>query len=272
MIGFNYLLQNAGIDIDRTELVRHQDTRATAKRSPHDLWMAADGRFEMYQRIQGSDWLRNADWIASFVATPLNETLFVGVYRKLGVGTTPAGTIDPAGDHDVSGLVLYDLSMDDALRDYAGRILVDWGRGFRSWIQRPDRQDKRIVEIRRTAIEPPFPGFTSFSWRIRDLSSVPGGWRGALSAVSGVYLLVCRSTGQQYVGSAYGGGGFWARWENYFRTGHGGNEGMKLNPESDYQVSILEFASSSLSLDEVIQMESRWKDKLLSRVFGLNRN
>lgn len=149
---------------------------------------------------------------------------------------------------------------------------MDWGAGYRAWVQRPDRRDKPVIEIRRTASEPPFPGFTSFSWPIRALSSVPPSWRCALSAVGGVYLLVCRSTGKQYVGSASGAGGFWTRWENYFRTGHGGNEGMKLAPSTDYQVSILEFASSSLDREAIIRMEERWKDKLLSRSFGLNEN
>jgi hypothetical protein len=47
---------------------------------------------------------------------------------------------------------------------------------------------------------------------------------------------------------------------------------MKLVPDSNFQFSILEFASSSLSFDEVIPMEARWKDKLLTRTFGLNLN
>ncbi len=111
-----------------------------------------------------------------------------------------------------------------------------------------------------------------FAWPIRELPSVPQGWRSALSAVSGVYLLVCKSTGGRYVGSAYGEGGLWSRWENYFRTGHGGNEGMKLAPDSEYTVTVLEVASSSNSLDEIVQMEGRWKDKLFTRQFGLNRN
>jgi hypothetical protein len=183
MIGLNYFLQEAGIDLGRARLVRHQ-TRAAPGRSPHDLWMATDGRFEMYQRIQGKERFRSADWIIAFGATPLDETLFVGVYRVRGVGTVPPDTIDPCGGHDVTGLFLYDLELNDALREYAGRIVVDWGTGFRSWVQRPDRQDKPITEIRRTAIEPPFPGFSSFSWPIRQLSSVPPSWRGALSAVS----------------------------------------------------------------------------------------
>lgn len=272
MIGFNYLLQSAGIDSARTRLVRHQDNRAPTRRTPYGLWIAADGRFEMYQRIQGKDRFRGSNWIASFVAIPLDETLFVGIYRVEGVGTVPAGTTDPLGGHDVTGLFLYDLEPQQALQEYVGRIVIDWGVAFRAWVQRADRQDKRVLEIRRTAIEPPFPGFTSFSWSIRELSSVPSSWRGALSAIGGVYLLACRSTGKQYVGSAYGAGGFWARWENYFRTGHGGNEGMKLVAGNDYQVSILEFGSSSLSFDEIVGMEARWKDKLLTRTFGLNRN
>jgi hypothetical protein len=101
---------------------------------------------------------------------------------------------------------------------------------------------------------------------------VPRSWQTALSAVSGVYLLVCRSTGRHYVGSAYGVGGFWARWEDYFRTGHGGNEELKPLKDHDYQVSILEVASSSLSDTEVIGMEECWKKKLLTEKFGFNRN
>jgi hypothetical protein len=118
MIGLNYFLQEARIDLGRARLVRHQ-TRAAPGRSPHDLWMATDGRLEMYQRIQGKERFRSADWVIAFVATPLDETLFVGVYRVLGVGTVPPDTIDPCGEHDVTGLFLYDLELNDALREYA---------------------------------------------------------------------------------------------------------------------------------------------------------
>jgi hypothetical protein len=272
MIELNYLLEKAGLDLKRTRLVRHQDVRALPGRAPHDLWMAADGSLELYQRIQRVDRFAGIEWLVAFVATPLDETLFVGVYRISGVSTAPVGMADPVGGEDVGGFLLYEMDRAAALDSYAGRLVIDWGPGYRTWVQRPDRQDKTVVELRRNAIEPPFPGFTSFKWPIRQLSAVPTSWRGALSAVAGVYLLACRSTGQQYVGSAYGAGGFWARWENYFRTGHGGNEGMKLAPGNDYQVSILEFASPSLGMEDIIQMEARWKDKLLSREFGLNRN
>ncbi len=83
---------------------------------------------------------------------------------------------------------------------------------------------------------------------------------------------MCLETGKQYVGSAYGEGGFWARWENYAGSGHGGNVRMKGLPNRDYQVSVLEVASSSAALEEIVGRESRWKERLLTRKFGLNEN
>jgi hypothetical protein len=47
---------------------------------------------------------------------------------------------------------------------------------------------------------------------------------------------------------------------------------MQDIPAADYQVTILEVASSSTGVDALVAMEARWKQKLLSRVFGLNAN
>ena len=85
-----------------------------------------------------------------------------------------------------------------------------------------------------------------------------------------MYLLACVRTGKLYVGAAYSAGGFWRRWEDYMATGHGGNVLMQELVAAEYQVSILEVASSSASPADVIAMESRWKAKLLTKEFGLN--
>lgn len=164
------------------------------------------------------------------------------------------------------------LERDGALAEYAGRILIEWGGAYRSWIQRPHLHNKPILEIRRQAVDPPFPGFQGFSWPIRELSSVPRAWRDVLRASRGVYLLVCRSSGRLYVGSAYGAEGFWSRFEEYYRTGHGSNKGMKTIDSHDFQTSILECAASSAAVDDIIRLEEVWKSKLLSRKFGLNLN
>jgi hypothetical protein len=47
---------------------------------------------------------------------------------------------------------------------------------------------------------------------------------------------------------------------------------MRDIPVADYEISVLEVASSSVSTDDVAKMESRWKEKLLTRKFGLNAN
>lgn len=55
-------------------------------------------------------------------------------------------------------------------------------------------------------------------------------------------------------------------------SGHGGNKRMLGLPASNYQVSVLEVASSSASIEVLAKMEARWKQKLFSRQFGLNAN
>jgi GIY-YIG catalytic domain len=266
LISFNTLLNDAGIPISETRLVRHQDRSAESGQSLYDIWRSKDGRFELYQRLQKKDRFKGAKHLASFIATPNGETLFVGMYKVAGSRIAAPGTSDPIRQTDVSGHFFYDLQLEEDLNEYADRLTVDWGTGTRAWVQHAaSPRPKRILEIRRRAEEPPFPGFR-FTWRI------PHSWRGALSAASGVYLLVCHTDGKQYVGSAYGTGGFWSRWESYFRNNHGGNEGMKLRKNSDYQVSILEVASSTMSTTDIIELEGYWKEKLLTKTFGLNQN
>ena len=271
MITFNTLLAEAKIDPALVKLVRHQDHRFD--KTPYQLWRANDGSFELYQRIQRNPWFRDADYVASFVATPLNETLFVGLYRVASAGIAPAGTIDPASGGDEAGSHFYDLQLVDELAEYRAKLIIEWGLGKRSWVQRAHlNKAKPIIELRRSAGDPPFPGFLDFCERLSTLVSLPLSWRQALSAVRGVYLLSCPKTGMNYVGSAGGERGLWGRWEDYVASGHGGNKRMMEVPAADYQVSILEVASSAATTEELIRMENRWKQKFLTRIHGLNAN
>jgi hypothetical protein len=86
-------------------------------------------------------------------------------------------------------------------------------------------------------------------------------------------VLVHRERARLYVGSATGSYGFFGRWRGY-QNGHGGNVGLQEiegRPE-DYDVSILETAGSGMDDREVLRLEACWKEKLGSRVHGLNRN
>ena len=96
-----------------------------------------------------------------------------------------------------------------------------------------------------------------------------------LSAANGVYLLVCPRTGEQYVGAAFGTGGFLARWKQYAANGHGGNTLLKRRrKEIDYplEISILEVFGSTMTEGEAFEAESRWKTALGTRAHGLNAN
>jgi hypothetical protein len=269
MLTFNAILRHEGIDPAKVRLVRHQDNRASTNCTPYNLWLAADGRLEIYQQIQSREVFEVGGLLATFVVTPTNDTLFVGLYGVHGVGAAPPRTIDPVLQTDRAGFHLYDIRREEKLSDYAGHLTVAWGEGHRAWVQLAHRQDELVYEIRKELKQEPFPGFTRFCWDIDELAAVPLNWQEVLKSVKGVYLLVCKETGKQYVGSAKGEENLWARFLEYRRTGHGGNIELQGRGRKQYQVTVLEVVNSDEGIERV---ESVWKRKLMSREFGLNRN
>lgn len=106
-------------------------------------------------------------------------------------------------------------------------------------------------------------------------------WRAALENIKGVYLIMDKSNGMKYVGSAYGDSGIWSRWKCYIKTGHGWNDEMTkiIKKESiDYArknfiFSLLEYRSMKADDDTIIKRETYWKDILFSREpYGYNKN
>jgi DGQHR domain-containing protein len=148
MTTFNDLLRREKLDPASVKLVRHHDTRQ-ARPTVQDLWLAGDGRFELYQKIQGGPAFKGARSIASFVVTPSGGTLFVGIFSVEGVGKAKPGLTDPLTGKDVSGFYFYDLKLAPALSGYRGHLMIDWGKGFRAWIQRAHKQDKRVITFGR---------------------------------------------------------------------------------------------------------------------------
>lgn len=274
---FNSLLLGAGLALEEVRLVRHQDSSSLRGRSLFRLWQEDRESFEVYQSLQSpkkrSHFNGGAHW-AVFVGTPDHRTMFVGLYSAELIGPLEAMLIDPSTGRKLApgSCDRYQLTIDDQLGEFEGKLFIDWGDGHRSWLQRPHLQDKVISELRTTFQDPPFPGFNSFIKALSDLEGLPIGWREPLRATRGVYLLTCPKTKEQYVGSAMGADGFMGRWQSYLATGHGGNVALKGRAPSDYQVSILEVASSTATQEDILAMESLWKIKLQSREMGLNRN
>lgn len=269
MLTFNAMLRHEGIDPKGVRLVRHQDQRSIGSCTPYNLWRLGNGSLELYQQIQRRKPFSVGDLLATFVVTPSKDTLFIGLYSVHGLGVAPEGTIDPVAQADRTGFNFYDIQRENRFSHYAGKLVVDWGKGFRTWVQRAGRKDKAVLEVRRKDKEDDFPGFTTFVWDINQIAAVPLNWQAVLKSVKGVYLLVCKETGKQYVGSAKGDESLWGRFIDYATTGHGGNVELKRRGAKGYQVTVLEVVNSDTGIERT---EEAWKKKLMTRQFGLNRN
>jgi hypothetical protein len=278
MLKFNTLLKGAGIDPKDVQLVRHQDRGPTGT-TPYSLMRESPEKFELYQSIQGREIFRR-NLFAAFVATPSSDTLFVNLYvvgkpqRNSSPQTCPVRekTIETAK------CWMYPVVRDNRLIDYSKKLIIAWGDGYRSWVQRADRQDKPVLELRREFQEPEFPKYLKFQKRLQEIPTLYPTWQATLAAAKGVYLLVEEEKGGQYVGSATGERGFLGRWLAYARDGHGGNAILKERNHKNYVVSILETAGSDMERRDILAREVFWKEKLGSRAirlgdeYGLNAN
>jgi hypothetical protein len=130
----------------------------------------------------------------------------------------------------------------------------------------------------------PFPGHDQINHTLAELEVVVSqqrsDWLGALQHMKGVYVIHDQVTGKPYVGSAYGDTGLWARLGEYVTTLHGGDVALRelINREgreyarANLRFALLEFWSMRTSDEHVLTREGYWKDVLLSRKFGYNRN
>jgi hypothetical protein len=277
MLTFNQLLKVGGLTPETVRLLRHRDTKLRIHRALYDAAMKLDPRFAQYQERQGTpqviEQFRNATYLAGFVAEPITQqTVFVGIWERLDErAERKDNPFEP--DPPTSRAIEFNTRRLEQFDDYSGRLVIDWGDGTRAWVQRADNQDKRILEIRKVKRDPDFPGFLKFQISLDQVEGLYASWVQVLRNARGIYLLVRRKTGEQYVGSATGGDGFFGRWLCY-QDGHGGNVGMRelAADAGDYDVNILEVAASNANTDEIYERESLWKTKLGTRVVGLNRN
>lgn len=281
MFFFHEFLSKLDLDLRRTRLVRH-DRRGL------EMWrrggLQAFGCFASFQRPDPSPYA-GAQIACQFVPGPVladgdATALFIGITSILDRWNWDSVRLPAILDPEIvesergrEGRHAFDLQWLDTGAAHSERILIRWGppAATRAWSQWADRQPKEILELRIDPREPPFPGFSLFVSRIREIPLLPQTWQAALGSVRGVYLLVS-DEGEQYVGSASGQDGLIGRWTAYAANGHGGNVLLRQRGHRDYEVSILEVASPDMSRDDILARESLWKDKLGARAHGLNEN
>lgn len=280
-LGILDLLTLRGFDSKCTaKLVRHQDKRFDMEALIRDGW------FELYQSLQVRDVFGSCDFIVAFCGDGGTRAKLLGVYRVVGVRPRTPNDV-PHGapfeeDQSDPGFV-YELEHQAEFADLEGRVVIDWGTGALAWHQH--MKNKPVIEVFPPGRSlRPFSDYLDFTLtytELQELMANPAAhrdWQSSLSAVAGIYLILAETTGQQYVGSAYGQTGIWGRWQQYAKDGHGNNKLLKqlMGDDPDYpdrfRYSVLQVLPKSTKDSEVVRWESQYKVKLGSRATGLNAN
>ena len=276
---FSDILRKVGLDPAKVKLIRHALTDKGFK-SCYDKNMVLE-----YTRQQKSGFSKNYDYWCVFISGKGTLAKLFACYR---VGNSVPDTPDampkdfPHPEWFQGENAYFDLEHIDLLKDYEGRLTIDWGNSARMWHQK-GTTGKPIVAIQADE-KKVFSGFENLILTYDELKEIVENptiyeaWHTALSSVNAIYLIVDRETGKQYVGSAYGKDGLLGRWSCYVNSLHGNNKLMKelicAYPERyhHFQFSILQILPKTVTDDEVIQTESLYKKKLLTVPFGMNDN
>ena len=254
------------LDKYKVKYVRHKDNRKQYRELIKD-------RAELlkYQADQSKNVFEKCDYIASFVGIEQSRAVFIGMFKVDGIKENSSG-------------YEYVLNEVDGFDDFKERLVIDWGKSAITWHQWVDSNPKNIVELLPKGYLGEFPGLLDFTLEYTELKklgenlSANREWYLQLSSINGIYLILDKVTGNQYIGSAYGKEGIWQRWSEYSKTGHGGNELLKdlclIDSQyyKNFQFTILQSLPSNLSNKDVIAVENLYKKKLGTKVFGLNKN
>ncbi len=241
--------------------------------NPIDVFLA--GEFEEWQTWQSKKNFERKYIIALLQLPGVNKWLFAGGFSSEGNKYI-----------EEEKYYKYKTTEIHQFGSLAGRLVISFKRsGRQSYLNAENwASELSVNELRpeRMVVEE-FSGYNKVMLSKKRLELVVSqcikSWKGALSNVSGVYLITDKETGKLYVGSATGDGGIWQRWSDYANSGHGGNKELvallkeKGSKYSDnFQYSVLEIADTHSSTDDVLGRESYWKDVLCSRQHGYNAN
>jgi len=260
------LIENSPLDENsRVKYVRHKDKKRFLELSEHIVPNISE--LEDYQSEQRKDVFKNLDYIISFIGFEGRKSLFWGVFK------VHSGRYNLEKDQ-----YEYDLEEMPQFNALKFRLVIDWGDAERSWHQHYHNADKKVIELYSDQPMEKFPGYEHIhlSWNQLKYVIDKESWKIALQNQKAVYLITDISNGKMYVGSAYGENMLLNRWQNYIKSGHGGNIQLeKLSREyieNNFKFSILDIFKSTTDDQVILNRESWWKNTLLTRTFGYNAN
>jgi hypothetical protein len=270
MIRLIDLIQLAGVELDEYKIhfaTESPDPWDSFDPSPLAAFLA--GNWKEWQEGQNQKNF-GLPHILSLIHWRSDRWLFAGVYEVNGVNTV---ALNPKPRYR------YDTTEVLGLEHLVGRAVIRFEKKFRQpyALGRSYGGQLVVIEIREDRLSVAgFPGYNRVRISFQDLRTivreeVPT-WHTALSNVSGIYVVVDTTTGKQYIGSAYGEGGFWQRWKVYSETRHGNNKDLIALLEKEgkdhannFQFSILEVADLNAGEDRILDTEEHWKKVLCTR-------
>ncbi len=290
---FAELLHREHIDPKAVLAMRHCPTEPKFRRVLPLLAAERPDLYNAYQQTQASrqkeKMLKRAGFLASFIGHEPGKALFIGLYRvdNWRILKPKKFRVIPAykelntkywqpkrGWTAESG-VWFDLELTDFYKEWSRRLVINWPGGERSWARWCHKNAIKFTvdHIKEFPVfEQDAPAWDEVVIRWNELQVLPGKWRITFSQWRGIYYIFDTSDGKGYVGAAYGDENIGGRWETYAKMGHGGNRELRgRNPES-FEFSILQLVSQDMDASDVQKLEAKWKNRLHTRDYGLNKN
>ncbi len=207
-----------------------------------------------------------------------NQWLFLGAFENCGVYDFPDG-------HQT-----YNLKKLDLFSCFSERLIVEYSK-----IQGPKQAKINISNIEAIKVisilekiyvqcSRKFEGYDKVSLSFPELKNIitsnVDNWRILLENINCIYAITDTLTGKIYIGSTYGYNGTWQRWCTYVNTGGHGNDAELIrllanDPgyANNFQFSIVEsFFNKNGNELYILEREQYWKQVLLTKKFGNNKN
>lgn len=278
---FNDLLERHSLDPAEIVVFRHRPTETELNRNFD--WIVAErpDLFDCYQNTHNSrteSALKRAKYVASFLRRGPGEALFIGLFeiagwrelsseewavRPLHRELETYGMAGASGGVHRDRIAEFDLRENDVLQDWKRRLVIGWPGLERSWYRWADRNAFPVLAItEEDALQPAMPPWEQIRIAHREIAILPSRWRDALRQWRGVYMIEDTADRRCYVGSAGGAENLLQRWQDYGRTGHGGNKHLRNRDPAGFKFCILQRVSPDLDREALVAIENGWKMRL----------
>lgn len=231
--------------------------------------------------------LESPQAVASFVVDDTGDSRFAGLCTVAGHAFRTAADLDADPVRQAlmirlrgrsfaqtgeSGRAVFDLRPMPALAGLRGRPVVRRPRG-RAHMRLAEGRDLPVVKVTRTArFAPPAPERDAFIVTGNELRGLPRECQARLREWRGICRIIDAADGALDAGSAYGETNLLGRWHSHVAGDTWVTADLSRRDPARFRFSILELVAPTAAADLVIGREAIWKDRLATRIWGLNRN